>query len=138
MRYLVLLALLLGCAHRDMNIKQAMKMCRKIYGPQQALPKPMPKALAEAQEEILNLIGDCYREHVERTRDPRDYVSCAMVTYRPKEKARLTVLSNQELLPPEIMLQCISQRFQKIKDHPKVKKTQRLEFVFHHIAVTKG
>ncbi len=139
MRWIFLTLLLMaGCAHNDMNIKRAMKLCRKIYGPMQPLPKPMPRALSEAQTAVLDIIGECYREHVENTRDPRDYVSCAMVSYQPKGKPRLTILSSQELLPPEIMIQCATQRFNQLKDHPKVKKPQRLEFVFHHIAVTKG
>lgn len=138
MKLFLMLLLLGSCAHKDMSISKAMKMCRKILGPQQPLPKPFPKDLAAAQKDVLGIIGDCYREHVERTRDPRDYVTCALATYEPKGKPKITIQSTEELILPEIVVQCVNQKFSKFKTWPKVKSTQRLEFVFHHIAVTKG
>jgi hypothetical protein len=121
-----------------MSISKAMKMCRKILGPAQELPKPFPKDLAAAQKDVLKIIGDCYREHVERTRDPRDYVTCALATYVPSGRPQISIQSTEELILPEIVVQCVNQKFSKFKKWPKVKKSQRLEFVFHHIAVTKG
>jgi hypothetical protein len=135
---LVFLFALTSCAHKDMNIKKAMKLCRKLNGPQQPLPKPMPRELEKAQQEIVGLIGSCYREHVERTRDPRDYVTCAVATFEPKNRPRVAIQSPKDLILPEIVLQCVNQGMTKLKAKPVVKKTQKLEFVFHHIAVTKG
>src|SRR5690606_35469858 len=100
-RLLLLLSFLAGCAHKEMNIKRAMKLCRKIYGPEQALPKDLPRDLQSMQGDVVKLIGECYREYVERTRDPLDYVSCGMVTLDPKHSPRLTILSTQEMLSPE-------------------------------------
>ncbi len=137
MKTLIILLLLGSCAHKDMNITRAMKMCRKIMGPAQKLPSPLPKDLASAQKDVLSFIGDCYREHVERTRDPRDYVTCAVATYEPKTRPKISIESTEELILPEIVVQCVKQKFSKLKKWPKVKSTQRLEFVFHHIAVTK-
>ncbi len=136
-RFLVLLLTLSACAHKEMNIKKALKLCRKIYGPEQELPSPLPKDIRNIQKESVTLMGECYREHVERTRDPRDYVSCGMVTLDPKASPRLTVLSTQEMLPPEIMLQCMNTKFKKLKLRPRVTQPLRIELVFHHIAVTK-
>ncbi len=138
MKALIFILLFSGCAHKDMNIKQAMKMCRKILGPAQNMPKPIPRDLAVAQKNVLSFIGDCYREHVQRTKDPRDYVTCAVATYEPKVRPKILIESSPELILPEIVVQCVNQKFNKQKTWPKVKKTQRLEFVFHHIAVTKG
>lgn len=136
-RLLIFLFTLSSCAHKDMNIKKALKLCRKIYGPDQELPKPLPKDIQKIQLETVKLMGECYREHVERTKDPRDYVSCGMVTLDPKVSPRLTVLSTQEMLPPEIMLQCMNTKFKKLKLRPRINQPLRLELVFHHIAVTK-
>jgi hypothetical protein len=138
MKYLLLLFFLIGCAHKEMNVKSALKLCRKIYGPEQELPKPLAKNISKAQSDSIEIIGECYREYVERSRDPRDYVSCGMLSMDPKSGARLTVLSTQEFLLPEIVLQCISGKFQKLKPKPIVKQPIRFELVFHHIAVTKG
>ena len=138
MKIIFLLLLLGSCAHKDMSISKAMKMCRKILGPAQELPKPIPKDLAAAQKDVLGIIGDCYREHVDRTRDPRDYVTCAVATYEPVGRPKITIQSTEELILPEIVVQCVNQKFAKFKKWPKVKASQRLEFVFHHIAVTKG
>jgi len=139
MKWMLVILLTLGsCAHKDMNIKKAMKLCRQLNGPMQPLPKPMPKEVEKAQKEIMDIIGGCYREHVERTRDPRDYVTCAVATLDVKARPRITIHSTPELLLPEIVLQCIDQGMTKLKAKPVVKKMQKLEFVFHHIAVTKG
>ena len=138
MKMTFLFLLLVSCAHKNMNITKAMKMCRKILGSPQDLPKPIPKDLAAAQKDVLGIIGDCYREHVERTRDPRDYVTCAQATFEPTVRPKITIKSTEELILPEIVVQCVNQKFAKVKKWPKVKKSQRLEFVFHHIAVTKG
>lgn len=138
MKILFLLFLLGGCAHKDMSISKAMKMCRKILGPSQQLPSPIPKDVAIAQKDVLGIIGDCYREHVERTRDPRDYVTCAQATYEPSGRPKISIQSTEELILPEIVVQCVNLRFAKFKKWPKVQKPLRLEFVFHHIAVTKG
>jgi len=137
MKIFFLLFLLTSCAHKDMNISRAMKMCRKIMGPAQKLPSPLPRDLSMAQKDVLGFIGDCYREHVERTRDPRDYVTCAVATYEPNTRPKISIESTEELILPEIVVQCVKQKFSKLKKWPKVKSTQRLEFVFHHIAVTK-
>ncbi|MBY0516094.1 MAG: hypothetical protein K2P81_04250 [Bacteriovoracaceae bacterium] len=138
MKYFFLVFVLISCAHKEMDVKRALKLCRKIYGPEQELPNPLPKNVSKAQSDSIEIIGECYREYVERSRDPRDYVSCGMLSLDPNSGARLTVLSTQELLLPEIVLQCINGKFQKMKPKPIVKTPIRLELVFHHIAVTKN
>lgn len=138
MKFLVLLFLFAGCAHKEMNPKRAEKLCRKIYGPQE---KILPKNLAPLNEQgkqLRAIIDDCYKTHVKRTKDPRDYVSCAMVTYAPGVAPRLTILSTQELLPPEIVIQCADLAFRKLKNHPKTDTIQRLEIVSHLLTIIKG
>ncbi len=138
MKVLFLFFILFGCAHKEMNPRRAEKLCRKIYGPQE---KILPKFLAplSAQSKIIStIIDDCYKTHVKRTKDPRDYVSCAMVTYVPGAAPRLTILSTQELLPPEIVIQCADLAYRKVKSHPKTDSIQRLEVVSHLLTITKG
>jgi len=138
MKYLIFFVLLAGCAHKEMNEKRALKLCRKIYGPQEKiLPKNLP-ALTEHGKSVSKIIDDCYKKHVQRTKDPRDYVSCAMVTYAPGVAPRLTILSTQELLPPEIVIQCSDLAFRKIKIHPKTDTVQRFEIVSHLLTIIKG
>lgn len=121
-----------------MNEKRATKLCRKIYGPPQTLPKKLSKAVTSFHQETIEMIEGCFREYIDNTRDPRDYVSCTMTTFTPNSKPRLTILSTQEMLLPEIVIQCAQTRFDKMKKRPFVKSTIRLEKVFHHIVVTKG
>ena len=138
MKVLFLLLALAGCAHKEMNQKRAEKLCRKIYGPRE---KILPKNLAPLNAHsklVAAIIDDCYKTHVKRTKDPRDYVSCAMVTYAPGLSPRLTILSTQELLPPEIVIRCADLAFRKLKNHPKPDTIQRLEIVSHLLTIIKG
>lgn len=138
MRFLILIFLLAGCAHKQMNEKRAAKMCRKIYGPEQKLPKNLPTPLVKFKADVEDIIMTCYRDYTDNTNDPRDYVSCSITTLAPKAKPRLTILSTQEMLLPEIVIQCANQKFAKLKSAPKVNKPIRLEKVFHHIIAIKG
>ncbi len=138
MKFLLLLMIGMSCAHKEMNQKRAVKLCRKIYGPQEAILPKHQAILAEQSNTLRKIIDDCYKTHVKRTKDPRDYVSCAMVTYAPKLAPRLTILSTQELLPPEIVIQCADLAFRKIKNHPQIDSIQRLEVVSHLLTITKG
>ena len=138
MRIIFLLCMLLGCAHKEMNQKRAEKLCRKIYGPQEKiLPKNLAPLNAQSKQ-VSEIIDNCYKTHVKRTKDPRDYVSCAMITYAPGAAPRLTILSTQELLPPEIVIQCADLAFRKIKNHHKTDSIQRLEIVSHLLTIIKG
>lgn len=138
MKLILLFLLISGCAHKQMNEKRAAKMCRKIYGPAQKLPKNLPTPLVKFRSDVEEIILNCYREYTDNTKDPRDYVSCSMTTLAPKAKPRLTILSTQEMLLPEIVIQCANQKFAKLKNAPKVNKPIRLEQVFHHIIAIKG
>ena len=121
-----------------MNHKRAEKLCRKIYGPQEKILPKYESVIAEQRKLVTKIITDCYKTHVQRTKDPRDYVSCAMVTYAPARSPRLTILSTQELLPPEIVIQCADLAFRKIKFPPVVDRPQRLELVSHLLTIIKG
>ena len=138
MKLIILSLFLVSCAHKEMNHKRAEKLCRKIYGPQEKiLPKYQP-VISEQRNIMAKIIADCYKAHVLRTKDPRDYVSCAMVTYAPAQSPRLTILSTQELLPPEIVIQCADLAFRKLKYKPVVDRPQRLEIVSHLLTIIKG
>lgn len=138
MKFLLIFFVLSGCAHKEMNPKRALRLCRKIYGPQEnILPKYAP-VISDQEKLVSKIITGCYKSHVQRTKDPRDYVSCAMVTYAPAQSPRLTILSTQELLPPEIIIQCADQAFRKIKFPPVVDRPQRLEVVTHLLTIIKG
>jgi hypothetical protein len=138
MKFLLLTVLLVSCAHKEMNEKRASKMCRKIYGPEQTLPKSLPTPVSNFRSAVEEIILGCYRDYANHTKDPRDYVSCSMTTLAPNSKPRLTILSTQEMLLPEIVIQCANQKFSKLKNAPKVVKPIRLEKVFHHIIAIKG
>lgn len=136
--FLVLLLVLGGCAHKEMNQKRAEKLCRKIYGPPQKLPAQVPEPLLRYHAAVSTIVTDCYRQYTETSSDPRDYVSCTMTTLRPDGKPRLTILSTQEMLLPEIVIQCAQREFERMKKIPRVNKPIQFEKVFHHLTVTKG
>lgn len=135
---LILLLVVSGCAHKEMNQKRAEKLCRKIYGPPQKLPAQIPEPILRYHATVTNLVTDCYRQYTETSSDPRDYVSCTMTTLGPGQKPRLTILSTQEMLLPEIVIQCAQREFDRMKKVPRVSKPLLLEKVIHHLTVTKG
>jgi hypothetical protein len=137
MKLILLLVLITSCAHRQMNEKRATKLCRKIYGPRDSIDKTHKNAMKDVSKFTNVIINSCYKDHVARTKDPRDYVACAMASYSPGTKPRLTILSTQEMLPPEIVIQCAIGKFRKYKNHPKVTKPQRVEIINHLLSVTK-
>lgn len=136
--FFILLILISGCAHKEMNQKRAEKLCRKIYGPPQKLPAQIPEPILKYHVAVTTLVTDCYRKYTETSSDPRDYVSCTMTSLGPDQKPRLTILSTQEMLLPEIVIQCAQREFERMKKVPRVNKPILLERVFHHLTVTKG
>ncbi len=137
MRILFILILLSGCAHKAMNQDRAAKLCRKIYGPPQKAP-PTALAFTRFNESVQDVMRTCYQEYAASSKDPRDYVSCTMMTLDPRGGKRLTILSTQEFLLPDIVLQCAQARFEKLKALYRPTALLRVENVFHHMTVIKN
>ena len=138
LKYFFFVLLLCGCAHKNMDQTRAEKLCRKIFGPEQKRPQPLPLALTKLNQSAQEIVRGCYQDYVASSKDPRDYVSCTMLTLDPRGGKRLTILSTQEFLLPEIVLQCAQTNFSKLKTLYRPKNILRLENVFHHITVTKN